>query len=141
MSPDPVRNEQPTDHLHPRVYETMIGLAAWFVLSAWVFFGTTGGYAAYAVVVVGGLMFVAVAIPVLIWMTWRRNRVVDAETRRADEEQSLSFRDWSASVFATWQGRLSGSEAAMLAILPIAAVAIGMMAIGTVFAIVSAGAA
>jgi high-affinity Fe2+/Pb2+ permease len=137
MAQDFVRQGQPaSDHLHPLVYKGIVALAVWFVASAWVCFGTTGGYAAYSVVVVAGFFIIVIAIPLLLWITWRRHRVVDSATAAAEMEQSESFRDWSSRIFVARHSQLSGREATVQALLPIAAVAIGMMSIGAVFWIV-----
>ena len=142
MSSNLARHNRPVStYLHPRVYEAIAGLFALFALAAWICFATTGGYAAYAVFVVTGLFVVAIAIPVLIWRTWVRNRPANELTARADEEHAESFQDWASSTFATWDDRLSGYDAATLTLLPIAAVAFGMVAIGAVFWIVSASVA
>ena len=85
--------------------------------------------------VVTGFFLMAMAIPLLLWLTWRRHR--DASTAQAD---SASFRHWASGDFAVWQGRLAGSEAAVQVILPIAAVSIGLTLIGIVLVVVAHGA-
>ncbi|MBI4367138.1 MAG: hypothetical protein HY543_09995 [Deltaproteobacteria bacterium] len=117
--------------LHPLVYHTVVGLALWFVLSAWVFFGGWD-YMGLALTVVSGFFLMAMAIPLLLWLTWRRNR----EAGRA-ESGSGTFRHWAAGDFAICQGRLAGAEAAAQVILPIAAVSIGLTLIGIVLVAVA----
>jgi hypothetical protein len=107
--------------LHPRVYALMIGLALWLVLSVWLFAGN--GIADYLLVIVSGFIVIAVALPLILS---RVTRIDDA----ADDDEPQSFRDWSAADFDTWQGRLSGVQAATQILLPIAAVAIGMTVFG-----------
>jgi hypothetical protein len=107
--------------LHPRVYALMIGLALWLVLSVWLFAGS--GIADYLLVIVSGFIVIAVALPLILS---RVTRIDDA----ADDDEPQSFRDWSAADFDTWQGRLSGAQAATQILLPIAAVAIGMTVFG-----------
>ena len=51
-----------------------------------------------------------------------------------------SFRSWASREFDTWQYRLKGGDAAAEALLPIAAIAFGMTAIGIVAHVVSHGA-
>jgi hypothetical protein len=115
-----------TGTLHPRVYLTIVALAVWFVLSAWAF--GQNSQTAYLLVVVSGLVFVAVAIPsVLWWMAYRKS--ADSAD---DDAGGRSFRDWAAQDFETWQDRIRGSNAAIEVLTPIAAVAFGM----TAFAIV-----
>lgn len=116
------KNLPATGTLHPRVYLALIALAVWFVLSAWGF--AANGQTKYLLVVISGLIFMAVAIPcVLWWMAYRR----------ADSDASAqSFRDWAARDFETWQDRVRGLNAAIEILTPIVAVAFGM----TAFAIV-----
>ena len=119
-------------YLHPLVYESIVGLALWFVLAAWMLFGG-GDYMGLLLAVVTGFFLIVLAIPLLLWITWRRHR--DATVVDND-----SFRHWASGDFAIWQGRLSGTEAAVQVILPIAAVAIGLTLIGIVLAFVAHGA-
>ena len=110
-----------TLRLHPRVYALMIGLAFWLLLSVWLFAG--GGVVDYLLVIVSGFIAIAVALPFILS---RVGHIDDAK----DDDALQSFRDWSAADFDTWQGRLSGAEAATQILLPIAAVAIGMTVFG-----------
>ena len=71
---------------------------------------------------------IIVGIPVLIWKTWQHNAPAE-ETREPEE----SFDAWASQSFATWTGALTGREAAMQILLPIAAVSIGMFIFGLVF--------
>jgi hypothetical protein len=100
----------------------MVALAVWLLISIWAFNG--GLYTDYLFMIVTGLIVFAVLIPAALWWTRRRHRTVSSK-----EE---SFRRWESEEFATWQGRLSGREAALQILLPIAAVSFGM----TIFAIV-----
>jgi hypothetical protein len=92
-------------------------------------------YMGLLLAVVTGFFLMAMAIPVLLWLTWRRHRDYGAA-----ESGSGSFRHWASSDLAVWQGRLVGSEAAVQVILPIAAVSIGLTAIGIVLVVVAHGA-
>ena len=107
--------------LHPRVYALMIGFALWLVLSVWLFAGN--GVADYLLAIVSGFIVIAVALPLILS---RVTRIDDATV----DDKPQSFRDWSAADFDTWQGRLSGAQAATQILLPIAAVAIGMTVFG-----------
>jgi len=113
--------------LHPSVYRTIIALTVWLVLSAWAFFGG-GTYVGLILAVVTLFFVIALGIPLLISKTWQHN-VPPSETRPSAE----SFGAWASQDFATWTGRLSGREAAMQILLPIAAVSIGMFVFGLVF--------
>jgi hypothetical protein len=106
-----------TRRLHPRVYALMIGLALWLVLSVWLFAGN--GVADYLLAIVSGFIVIAVALPFIL------SRVTRIEDATVDDEPQ-SFRDWSAADFDTWQGRLSGAQAATQILLPIAAVAVAV---------------
>ena len=57
---------------------------------------------------------------------------------RNDDNQP-SLRDWAAGDFDTCQGRLSGAQAALQILLPIAVAALGMTAFGIVFLIAERG--
>jgi hypothetical protein len=117
------------DHVHPLVYLAIIGLALWFVLSAWSF--AADGYTDWLLVVVSGFILVAVAIPSVLLLVWRNHREPGE-----DAGQHERLRDWAAGDLDTWQDRVKGSNAAVEMLLPIAAVAFGMTAFGIVFGIV-----
>ncbi len=121
-------HQRPThDGLHPFVYRSMIGLTLWLVLSAWAFFNT-GAYIGLTLAMITLFFVILVAIPVVIWKTWQHN-APPKETR----EPAESFDIWASQRFATSTGTLSGREAAMQILLPIAAVSIGMTIFGLVF--------
>jgi hypothetical protein len=123
--------QQPADSvLHPRIYTILIVLAAWFALAVWAFAG--GGVTDYLLVIVSGFIFVVVALQLILS---RVRRVDDAPER--DEPRSL--RSWAARDFETWQGKLSGAQAAVQILLPIAAAAVGMTAFGIAFHIAEHG--
>jgi hypothetical protein len=81
----------------------------------------------YLLVVVSGFIFIAVGLPCILWRGGRSGDEPEAERRSAQ-----SFRDWLLADFDTWQGRLPGANAAVEILLPIAAVAFGMTALGIV---------
>ena len=122
-----------SDNLHPAVNMAIIGLVSMFVAAVWMFFDSDP-YGAWLDVVVTGLFVVAIAIPAICWLTWRRN---------ADDVRggSLSFRDWAAAEFDTSTGPVKGANATAEVLLPIAAVAVGMTVLGLVFHIIASGAA
>jgi hypothetical protein len=123
-----------SDSLHPLVNIAIIGLVLMFVAAVWVFFDS-GPYEAWLDVVVTGLFVIAIAIPTLLWLTWRRN----ADSARDDSH--LSFRDWAVGDFNTLTGPVKGANATAEVLLPIAAVAVGMTVLGLVFHIIANGAA
>jgi hypothetical protein len=107
--------------LHPRVYAILIGLALWFVLSAWIFAGS--GVIDYLLFIISGFITIAVVLPGILSAVGRGERA-------GDNAYPPSFRRWARSGFEIWQGRLTGIEATVQILLPIAAVAFGMTAIG-----------
>jgi hypothetical protein len=114
------------ENLHPVVYTAIIALALWLIVSAWVFFGGAD-YDGITLVVVTGLFVVAIGIPVLLWRIWQRN------ADHSGDAPVPSFRDWRSGELATWTGRHAATAAVIETLLPIAAVAFGMTAIGLVF--------
>ena len=127
-----IRHDRPAhrrvhDGLHPFVYRCIIALTIWLVLSIWTFFNH-GGYVGLTLTMITVFFLIAVGIPVLIWKTWQHNAPAN-ETRPPKE----SFETWASQSFATWTGAVSGHEAAMQILLPIAAVSIGMFVFGLVF--------
>jgi hypothetical protein len=120
--------------LHPRVYKLAIALAAWLVLSVWIF--AAGGVTDYLLTIVSGFIGIAVGLPLILSRVGHNDGAADPHSKSAVEQSNsdiarqMSFRDWADSDFDTWQGRLSGRQAAVQILLPIAAVAFGMTAFG-----------
>jgi hypothetical protein len=129
----PRRDRLVSNHLHPVVYMAIVGLALWFVLSVWEFAGD--GYTDYLLAVVSGFIFIAVALPYALSRVWRK-RSPDAAQRNRE-----GFREWASGDFDTGQDRLTGANAAVEILLPIAAVAFGMTAFGIVLYFTAHGAA
>jgi hypothetical protein len=122
-----VRHNRPVfEHLHPLVYLAMGGLVLWFIAAAWSF--ADSPYADYLLVIVSGFMLIAMAIPLVLWCTWHRNRERDDA-----RDHRQSFREWASGEFDIGHERLKSSEAVIEILLPLAAVAFGM----TIFAIVT----
>jgi hypothetical protein len=121
------RNRPVHDELHPLVYKSMIGLTIWLVFSIWLLFGG-GAYFGLTLAMITLFFLIVTAIPVLIWLTWRRN--VPAIERGTVIE---TFRDWTSEKFITWTGGLGGREAAIQILLPLAAVSIGMTIFGLIY--------
>src|SRR5581483_947004 len=112
-----------TARLHPRIYAIAVGLSVWLILSVWLF-ASSGGEVNYLLFIVSGFVFMAVALP------WILSRVTRDGAATEELESRQPYRDWATSQFGTWQGRLSGTAAAVQILLPIAAVAIGMTVFG-----------
>lgn len=119
------RTQRSHDELHPLVYKTVAGLTLWLVLSIWVLF-SGASYTSLNLSVITFFFLILLAIPTLLWMTWRRN----ADDVSDDTE---AFREWIAASFSAGNGKLSGREAALQILLPIAGAAFGMTIFGLVF--------
>jgi hypothetical protein len=129
MSRELVAHNKPVfDQLHPRVYAGAIGLVAWFVLAAWILFDRQNDIG-LPLMMASVLLLIAVLIPLTLAQVWRRHHAHDPHP------EATSFRDWRTGDFAVWGSRLHGTEAAIDMLLPLAAVAFGLTAIGIVFLI------
>jgi hypothetical protein len=115
--------------LHSRVYLLLVGFALWFALAVWGFAG--GGLSNYLLVIVSGFIFVALQLIL--------SRVGRTKSAAQNDDNQPSLRDWAAGEFDTCQGRLSGAQAALQIVLPIAVAALGMTAFGIVFLIAEHG--
>ena len=132
-----------SDRLHLLVQKAAAGLLIWFVVAAWLLFGGAG-YIDLALAMMSMLVFMAIAIPCSIWRADVAARRQDrsASTRGlADvaEAPSETFAAWLQGHFATWTGEEKSSTAAVEVLLPLAAVAFGLTAIGIVFQLTHAG--
>lgn len=111
-----------TDRLHPGVYLALAGAGLWYALSAWTFGG--GAYTDYLLAVVTGLIVITILIPVGMWRIWRNH------ARRTGSDEP--FRFWAASDLRIWQDRMKARNAAIEILLPVAAVAIGLLILATI---------
>lgn len=121
----PVSNHRPQDHFHPAVYRTMAAFAITMVIAVWAFVGN-GGPTTYILAVVSAFLLGSLGLPYLL----RTVRRVDRRPWRGSTPPAASgqrFGDWAAGDFRIWQGRLGAREAMIQAVLPIAAVGIGMV--------------
>jgi hypothetical protein len=131
MSRELVAHNKPVfDHLHPRVYAGAIGLVAWYALSAWILFDRQDDIG-LPLMMVSVLLLVAVVISLALVFVWRRHRTPDSR------QEAISYRDWKAGDFAVWGSRVHATDAMIDLLLPLAAVAFGLTAIGIVFLICS----
>jgi hypothetical protein len=129
MSRELVAHNKPVfDHLHPRVYAGAIGLVAWFALAAWILFDRQDDIG-LPLMMASVLLFIAVLIPLALAYVWRRHH------SRDPHPETISFRDWRSGDFAVWGSRLRATDAAIDLLLPLAAVAFGLTAIGIVYLI------
>ncbi|HMF22858.1 MAG TPA: hypothetical protein VKG24_12130 [Pseudolabrys sp.] len=125
--PHPVRHNRPAnDELHPLVYRLIVGLTIWLVASVWALF-SRGTYEGLTVSVITLFFLILVGIPLLLWLTWRQHTDPD------EHGYVAPFSEWTSQRFETWTGAISGREASMQILLPIAAVAFGMTIFGLAF--------
>jgi hypothetical protein len=115
--------------LHPQIYVALVGFALWFALAVWGFAGP--GEVDYLLVIVSGFVCIVVALQLIM------SRVPRADHAPAeDAADAQPLRRWLRATFATEQDQLTGTEAATLILLPIAAGAIGMTLFGIIFHVV-----
>jgi hypothetical protein len=125
----------PSDQLHPLVYKIAVGFVLCFVVSAWIFFDRQLFFerqndSAPLLAVASYLLLVAVLLPLIMWRVWRKHK-----QQGPAAGETTSFRHWAAGEFDVLGSRLKGSDAAIDALLPIGAVACGLLALGVVFAL------
>lgn len=111
-----------TAHLHPRVYTAMAGLAVLFVLATWYGFGASS-YIDYLLVIVTAFLAMVVALPLLAWRQWHEH-----PTRGPHDVERDTFHAWAEHDVDTFTGTTSGRSAAIEILLPLCAVAFGMLA-------------
>lgn len=125
----------------PRLHMAAVALLIWFVTAAWLLFGGSG-YIDLALAMISVLVFMVVALPMALWRTKVRSErsgsAVSNENRAAGEKQRLGV--WLRGELITHSGWERSSAAAAEMLLPIAAPAIGITALGIVFDLVRAGA-
>ena len=125
------RNRPVLEHIHPWIYAIAVGLVAWFALSAWALFDHGFGRpneVSLSLTMVSVLFLVAVALPWTLSLVWKKYRMPDER-----HSSGAPIRDWSLGDFPVWGGKIKGSHAAIDVLLPLAAVAFGLTAIGIVF--------
>jgi hypothetical protein len=125
------RQQRPpvTSRAHPGIYAIVIALTVWFIAAAWSFAG--GGVTDYLLVVVSGFLCVAIGLPLILFRVARARPSLEGRSPQGNEQPRL--RDWMRWRYDTWTERLSGSAAAVQILLPIAAAAIGMTAMGIIY--------
>jgi hypothetical protein len=128
MARDLVAHNKPVfDQLHPMIYAAKIGLVVWFGLVAWIFFDRQNDIG-LPLAMVSVLLLFAVLLPWSLSRVWRKYRM-------PSERHRLSFRDWRAGDFAVGDSKLQSTHAAIDMLLPFAAAAFGLTALGVVFLI------
>jgi hypothetical protein len=112
---------------HPGVFKAIVALAILFVLAAWGFAGH--GITDMLLVVVSGFFLISIGLLTLLWLTRRRNPRDDWGDRECHQD---SFGHWVCRDVDTSTGPVRGSIATVEVLLPIAAVAVGMVALAVV---------
>lgn len=112
---------------HPGIYKAMVALGLLFVVAAWGFAGH--GITDMLLVVVSGLFLGAMSLVTLLWLARRRHPRDDLGDRDGHMD---SFGQWVCRDVDTSTGPLRGSIATIETLLPIAAVAVGMVAFAVV---------
>lgn len=122
--PVPTASRKASDNLarriHPAIYLAVAGLAALFIASAGTFAARNDSY--YLIAIACGFILAAVGLPYQLWRVQRHGH--------DPRDTSLSHRTlwgWLNADLDVWQARIKGSDAAVGILLPIAAVAIGML--------------
>ena len=114
-------------YLHPALYGALLGFTALLVLASTVFYDHAAfGSLWFLVMVVFAL--IALGIPLVLWRIAVRHGAPAAHG---------TLQDWLVGDVEVWQARLKGSDAAAAMLLPVAAVGLGMLALATVFLIVT----
>jgi hypothetical protein len=116
-------NRPVSQRLHPFVYKAIFALAVVFLLGVWEFAGDA--YTGYLIAVV------ALALPFFLWRI-RRSHRRRGRAEESDAPEKETFGDWAAGDFQGWQDREKAGNAAVEVLLPIAAVAFGMVAFSIV---------
>jgi hypothetical protein len=118
--------------LHPAVYRIIAFLAAVFVLAAWSFWaGGHGGIIGLVLAVVTLIVGFLLLVPGALARIWFRHH----EPAEDPGEPTMPFREWLREDVVVQRYRLRGSEAALTALMPIAAGAVGMLLLALIHAI------
>ncbi len=130
MQTTPQEDQSQQGGLHPLVYKAIVALAAWLVLSIWIFFDRGNTYLGLAFVMITFFFAMLTGIPLALLHEWRRY------TPQA-ESRGESFRDWESREIPTWTERIPGRDVVIQIMLPLAAVVVGMTLFGLVFNLVA----
>ena len=130
MSRELLAHNRPVfDQLHPRIWGAAAGLIAWFAVMAWILFDRSSD-ATLSLMFVTVLFAVAIGLPWTLSLVWRK-----CQLPHEGHAKPTSFHDWTDGDLAVWGARLRARDAAIDVLLPLAAVSLGLTAIGIVFVI------
>ena len=137
MNTDQRSQQQVSDQLHPLVHLAGAGLLIWFVVAAWLLFSESG-YIELALTIISVLVFMAIAIPAALLRASRKSGGAgDAGTGAGNTSESVAT--WLQGQFVTWTDQEKSSTAAVEILLPLAAGAFGITALGIVLELTRAG--
>jgi hypothetical protein len=135
MTRDLVAHNKPVfDRLHPNIYRAAVGLVVWFAVAAWILFDRRSDIE-LPLIMVSVLLLMAVLVPWSLSLVWKKY-----EWPHQAHPNRTAFRDWKEADFAVWGSKLHGMHAAIDMLLPFAAMAFGLTAIGVVFLICASAA-
>ena len=130
MTRDLVTHNKPVfGQIHPNIYGAAVGLVGWFGVAVWILFDRQSDIE-LPLAMVSALLVIAVLVP-------RSLSLVRKKYPRPHQAHpyKTAFRDWKEADFAVWGSKLHGMHAAIDMLLPLAAVAFGLTALGIVFLI------
>jgi hypothetical protein len=122
-------NKPVFDQIHPNIHGAAVGLVAWFAVAAWILFDRQSDIE-LPLAMVSALLLMAVLVPWSLSLVWK-----NTSGRIKAHPHQTAFRDWREADFAVWGSKLHGMHAAIDMLLPLAAVAFGLTALGVVFLI------
>lgn len=122
--PVPKERRQAPDNLaraiHPGIYFAIAGLALVFVACAATFAAHNDSY--YVIAIACGFIMAAISLPYQLWRVQRHGH-----DPRDTSLSHRTFAGWLNADLDIWQARIKGRDAATAILLPIAAVAIGLL--------------
>lgn len=113
-------------------FRAILGLALVFIAGAWTFLSGSG----YIGLVAGVVTFFTVLVLAVPYDLWRIKAEHDGRNARL---AGGSFKEWLNSDVEIWDDCLSGRDAVITALLPIAAVAVGAVLFALAFQIGTSG--
>ena len=119
-----------TTEFHPAVLRVVLALAAVFIIGAWGFLAGTG----YVSLVAGVVTFFTLVVLAIPYDLWR----IKADHEHSPQLSKGSFGEWLRTEMVVWQDHLSGRDAMITALLPMAAVAFGALFLAITFQLVTA---
>jgi len=127
--PVPAAPEAPPQNLarrlHPAIYLAILGLAVLFVASAGTFAAPNDSY--YVIAIACGFVLFAMFLPFQLWRVRRHGH-----DPRDTSLSHRTFGGWLNADLDVWQTRVKGKDAAAAILLPIAAVAVGLLCLAIV---------